>query len=515
MASYKLEHLLQGVAAKRVKVVSKNDSMPSDIGEVWRAFIRYAKACMEQRRGLHLQSFCKVGWQLIRGQSRPRPFFQLTDQFLRAYAPNELRRQQIPSADRELCPFEDFNFSKAAIKFSNQLSKDQVFTGMKQIVQHLGEVICEGREIVIDFDGLGFLKCLNHEPSFVFGGAVYAEQGLSPPSPQAERRHHSGIASFSAQGPADAMKLAVRSSVPPLQDEDIAGSGQHFDADGGNSAVDQRLASPSLAASNSAPSLTRGASGSGTRTPLLTAQQLKREHAYKESLDRHIGEMEMRAEEVVREKEAWHSHVGGCLEQERHDIHEKRQRAQENQHFLKQQMNWGTRRRQVQRQEDISAASAHEFPKFTEPADSELKDFMKGQQARMRSDLDEQVRTKDTLRNLAKARERSLELSQIDANRAEMELLRDAERAKKAYDREALAVAWNSDVRLKNIWKAIDSHSKVGSQAPQILDCSLPPSTAGGRASSTVSAGRLMTGSQRRRPMGASSSLSSLEGRRG
>ena len=29
--------------------------------------------------------------------------------------------------------------------------------------------------------------------------------------------------------------------------------------------------------------------------------------------------------------------------------------------------------------------------------------------------------------------------------------------AKKAYDKEALATAWNADIRMKNIWKAIEA----------------------------------------------------------
>merc|ERR1719446_372289 len=109
----------------------------------------------------------------------------------------------------------------------------------------------------------------------------------------------------------------------------------------------------------------------------------------------------------------------------------------------------------------------------------------------MRNNLDEQVRTNTTLKNLAKQRERALEVNQLEANRKEMSMLRNAERAKKAYDREALATAWNSEIRMKNIWKAIESHNKVGSHAtshpPQVLNVEQIPPSRGG--SSTVSAG--------------------------
>merc|ERR1719440_1767464 len=216
------------------------------------------------------------------------------------------------------------------------------------------------------------------------------------------------------------------------------------------------------------------------------------------------------------EKDAFQQHLHDCLEQERDEIQVKRSRAQQNQYFLRQQVQWREKQKKEQRKDEIVAASAHDFPKFTEPAEAEMKDFVSGQQARMRADLDEQVKTNNTLRNLQKRRDRALEADQLQANRMEMAMLREAERAKKAYDKEALATAWNSEIRMKNIWKAIENHNKVGSQAsghaPQVLSVDQIPPSRGG-ASSCASAGRIMTGSSRRVPLGASSSLSKLEGR--
>merc|ERR1719324_955538 len=115
------------------------------------------------------------------------------------------------------------------------------------------------------------------------------------------------------------------------------------------------------------------------RTPNLTTQQYKKEVAYKEAMDRHISEMEARASEAVREKEAWHAHVNDCLLQERDEIQVKRSRAQQNQYFLRQQVQWREKQKKEQRKDEIIAASAHEFPKFTEPDGQEMKDFLTGQ----------------------------------------------------------------------------------------------------------------------------------------
>merc|ERR1740121_1115646 len=262
-----------------------------------------------------------------------------------------------------------------------------------------------------------------------------------------------------------------------------------------------------LHSSGSAPCLTPASSAGGGHNANLTNTQYKKEVAYKEAMDRHICAMEARAAEAMQERDAWEVHTKDCLEQERQEIHGKRSRAQQNLHYLQHQMAMQEDKRREQRKEDVEAASAHDFPSFHEAEQSDKKDFQKGQQARMKSDLDEQVRTNNTLRNLAKERERTLEVNQLQANREEMAMLRNAERAKKVYDREALATAWNSEIRMKNIWKAIDNHNKVGSHdqpgsshGAQVMSMAdqLPPSTAGGRSTST--AGRLMTGSSRRAP---------------
>lgn len=260
-----------------------------------------------------------------------------------------------------------------------------------------------------------------------------------------------------------------------------------------------------MGSSGSAPALHSGGDVP-ERSSLLTNQQFKREVAYKEALDRHISSMESRAAETVLERDVQDEHHQMCLEQERDEIQNRRMRNEQNLLFLQHQMAQSEHKRKEQRKEDIACASAHDFPKFTEVPEEEKKDFNKGQQSRVRSELDEQVRVNNTLRNMAKQRERTLEMNQLDTNRQEMLMLRQAERAKRAYDREALATAWNSDIRMKNVWKAIDSHNKVGMPPSEVRLGDQPPS----RGGSTMSAGRIMTGSSRRAPLGASKSLSHL-----
>jgi hypothetical protein len=499
---YTLDALLKDAAQRFAKQPTKGESGPApDYAEVWNTFTKYIRSCLDQKRGLQTSSFCKIGWQEEKknlGGSVYRPFFQLTEQFCRAHcSPEAQRKLKGPGGGGSgLCAFEDFNFSKAAIKFSQQLTKDQVFAGLKMLISQLGEAISDGKDIDLEFKDIGKLVCkgADKEPRFQFDAGIYSggsnvemDRPASRPPTACEER---SAPSFTKKAPELSRGLEVSGmraetpNMPVVYEEEM----------------------PPTPASLAVPPSIQGGDAGQPRTDLLTAQQYKREIAFKESMDRHIGEMEARASEAMREKNAWKRHVEDCLLQERDDIVSKGTRLRENQFFIQQQKLLNENKRKELRQEEIIAASAHDFPKFTEPAAAEMKEFVKGQQTRMRQELDDQVRTNSTLRNLAKQRERQLETNQLDANRAEMRMLRDAERAKKAYDREALATAWNSEIRMKNIWKAIDSHNKVGHQLDDDA-LPLPPS----RSGSTKSAGRLMTGSSRRVPLGASRSMGSLQ----
>lgn len=527
---YTLDNLIKDVTAKRGKV---EKAEPLDYVEVWHSYLRYLSSCLEQKRGLQLSGLCKIGWQTEKktmpgAKVKSFPFFQLTEQFARTYCSNEVANLNKPSGDRELSPFEDFNFSKAAIKYSQALTKDQVFTGLRSLVQQLGEAVSSGRDIDLDFGNVGRLLVREKEPRFSFSAAVLSGSDNSAllaegmDSGATGGYQPSSAAAFRKAAPVEAMSLGIQGAAPGRQEffaEDEAADEIQVIPPVPAFPIDQEHNCQNEPVSRRSDTRTNLDDPSGVRqTSTLTSQQFKREVAYKEAMDRHISEMEARASEAVREKDEWHNHVNDCLSQERDEMQVKRSRAQENQHFLRQQVQWQEKHKKEQRRDEI-AASPNDFPKFSEPpAGNEMKEFVSGQQARMRADLDEQVRTNNTLRNLQKRRERDLEEDQLQANRMEMAMLREADRAKKAYDKEALATAWDSEIRMKNIWKAIESHNKVGSQAgshapqSQVLTIDqIPPSRGMSRGSSTVSAGRIMTGSSRRVPLGASSSLSKLQ----
>lgn len=236
----------------------------------------------------------------------------------------------------------------------------------------------------------------------------------------------------------------------------------------------------------------------------LSASQVKQEQAYKEAMDRHITEMEIRASESIQERRQWESHISRCLQQERQDIEKRRALCKENSDFLQQQMHWNEQKRCEARKTFVEGASAHDFPNFSEPPEADLKKVIRTNQGKVRSELDQQVRTNNTLKNMARRKERELERSQLDANREEMQMLRGVELAKRQHEKESLSTAWNREIRMKNIWKAIEGHQNATSQESQIL---FDEQEAMGRAPGSEPPSRLMTGSSRRTPLGAATNL--------
>lgn len=165
-----------------------------------------------------------------------------------------------------------------------------------------------------------------------------------------------------------------------------------------------------------------------------------------------------------------------------------------------QQCHWNEQKRCEARKNFVEGASAHDFPNFSEPPEADLKTVIRTNQGKVRTELDQQVRTNNTLKNMARRKERELERSQLDANREEMQMLRGVELAKRQHEKDSLSTAWNREIRMKNIWRAIENHQNATSQESQILFGEEKKADSGPPS-------RLMTGSSRRTPLGASMNL--------
>ncbi|CAK0874225.1 unnamed protein product, partial [Prorocentrum cordatum] len=108
-AVYGLERLLEDAGRRCAGARARG---AKTLAAVWRALDLYAADCLERQRGLRVHNFCQIGWleQRLRGRTVYRLQFQAVP--------------GTPLPDTERMPVEEFNFSKAAIRFSQSLTKD-------------------------------------------------------------------------------------------------------------------------------------------------------------------------------------------------------------------------------------------------------------------------------------------------------------------------------------------------------------------------------------------------------
>jgi len=373
--------------------------------EVWDCFNRYLSAVLAEKKTLSVTNFCKIGWQKGLKAADYKPYFGLSDGLVQAFSLGEAGKRLVnPVPSRELSTVEEFNFSKAAIKFSNGLTKDQIFTGMRFIVQAIGSAMSQNKNLQIDFD-CGRLSWSSGKSNFSF-----REKRSLPETPQENIRP--------AETPDDCVSVASsRHSVRSVR-------------------------------------------------PAASRQEL----AYREALKRHLSLLEYRAGEAIRGRQDWESHIYTGLEQEASEFKNRKKVSGECAKFVNQQILWNEAKRTEDRRAAVAAASAHAFPGFSEPPESDIAVLVKTKQEKMREALDLQIQTNNALRDLAREKEKQLDESQRVANMRDMQTTQERERQRREEEKRQLAESWNREVKIKHIWKAIEDHATVPPGKSPLLD---------------------------------------------
>lgn len=76
-----------------------------------------------------------------------RPIFIISDSFVKNF---QIKKQRIFKAP-ETTPIEEINHSILAIKFSNVLTKDMIYSGLRDLFKKIGDFIYRGYDIEIQF----------------------------------------------------------------------------------------------------------------------------------------------------------------------------------------------------------------------------------------------------------------------------------------------------------------------------------------------------------------------------
>jgi len=477
---YTLDRLFEDVLRQYGAVTKRG----AGYAQVWDAFNRYITDCISKRQTLNVLNFCKIGWRVegqCNGKTKLRPHFQVADAFARAHGVDVKNQPAIP--DKQLTHVEEFNFSKAAIRFSNCLTKDNVFMGLRALLQHIGHVISTGQPLSLDFE-VGKLLSSERAVRFSFNAEWYLQEGLAVPAGAQEAADYKPSVSF-APPTQEALKLRL---------------------DGSNA--------DSIRERNAADAAYDGACSESTCDPGSShsiSSGSTKERVQQEAMRRHLTQLETDASHVVAEREQWEGHLKRCSAEETRDQDRRKAINKENALHLQMQMQEAETKRTEGRLQCIEQASCHDFPNFTEAPEYAYQ-YIQEKKNHFKQDLDQQVDMKHLKKHLDKKREKEIDAAHVSANNRETALLKLEASAKKESERQALTQAWDRDKSIRTVRKNIDEHHrKPPRQAHDMLfpladvsraDISSPRlSTAG------PSSARPVTGSVRRMPLGAAASL--------
>ncbi|KAE9049174.1 hypothetical protein PR003_g17 [Phytophthora rubi] len=167
MSLYTLKHLLNDCSTRLSRTKCAADKKRETLEDVWRAFNDWIESRFNQGKGVHIATFATITWETFtnsRNQTKLRPVFFLSDTFIKTYGLSQ-RRPPLPSAN--LASLEDINFTKIAIKYSHNLTKDLVFCAIRDMVQKIGMVASTGVPLSIAFN-FGRLIAKNRCVSMLF-----------------------------------------------------------------------------------------------------------------------------------------------------------------------------------------------------------------------------------------------------------------------------------------------------------------------------------------------------------
>jgi len=510
-----LDRVLQEIVKVRGPLKKGGAQDKTDYLQVWDAFNRYLTVTHQKRQTLNVHNFCKIGWKIeeLNGKARLRPHFQLADSFMRVF--NLEAKSHSIIADKHFTSVEEFNYSKAAIRYSQSLTKDNIFMGLRAIVHQIGESAAHD-QLVIDFE-IGKLLVKDRDVQFVFMAELYLQEGLEVPDDALDATEYVPSVSFGPPSK-DALSLSLQGKSHVSQSVKANSFGGWEDV--------EPLSPRSIMTNDTQPSkLALSAIGSADATH-VPAQDMTRHLAHVEALGRHISQMEGDAAKAITEKHLWEGHLERCNGLEQKDVEWKRAVAKDHADQLKIQMRQDDAKRAQDQDNFLTKVSMHDFPCFKEAHDQDVRGYLHERRDNLKRDLEQQVESRSRMQQVQKKREMELELNNIEAGQYEIQKIKNAELSKKQQERAILAQAWDQDVRLKTVKKAIDDHHRTPrpkailndlisnvsgsvreSNTPMIMPTTPRLETPGALSDrGSVASSRMSTA--RRRPIGAAGSLS-------
>lgn len=194
----------------------------------------------------------------------------------------------------------------------------------------------------------------------------------------------------------------------------------------------------------------------------MTLQEMQ-QHVQEEAMGRYVASLGHEAKEAVAETKLWGRTLQSGVDQDALENRRRRELCHENQLRLQEQIELNKVRRADTRKDYIEAASLHSFPLFTETfiSETEVEAYRKRQKEQWREELDQQRMTNQMLRNIEEKKHYDGAIRRHHENVRSMVRERGLERERLHQQGRELVNAWDREVRLKSLKKAIHSGKDV------------------------------------------------------
>ena len=143
----------------------------------WEAMCKWITFRCSRKRGVNVPNVFQLYWQVTGadgGSKVRRPVFVLSDRFAENYGVETV--QPPPPGTPAAVAGDDLNFYELAITHSRNLTKDEVFGSLREMLFKVGEAASQGRELRINF-GAGHLTASDRRVGFDFSAQMGGGSG--------------------------------------------------------------------------------------------------------------------------------------------------------------------------------------------------------------------------------------------------------------------------------------------------------------------------------------------------
>lgn len=149
MSGYNINHIIEECIQEKSRNLAP-EAKRDNYQETWAALNEWLLQRMKQQKGGEVGFLGTFGWEIQQGENKEistRPIFLIADSFVKDFNVKRQRVHYRPKTTK----IQVINYSQLAIKYTQNLTKDMVFSGVRDIVRKIGSFVQRGATLDVAF----------------------------------------------------------------------------------------------------------------------------------------------------------------------------------------------------------------------------------------------------------------------------------------------------------------------------------------------------------------------------